>query len=112
MCTMLRGRMQLFASAHGSAKPSLTAHHHWQAGLGRALDPASDAEDVASGADVDLPLWMIRNLAARQMVTLRHVPAAQPSAIPWLPFVLIMLTDAAGHRCLRLFRSDPGIDSA
>ncbi len=52
-------------------------------GLGRALDPASDAEDVAQGADVDLPLWMVQNLAARQMVTLRCCPAVPTRHAPW-----------------------------
>lgn len=40
------------------------------AGLGRALDPASDLDDVVAGATVDIPLWMAHNLAARKLIHL------------------------------------------
>ena len=70
--------------------------YEWRAGLpsglGRALDPASDAEDVAQGADVDLPLWMVQNLAARQMVTLR---CFSPMALRLVPLHLW----PCGHPC-------------
>ncbi len=70
--------------------------HIGRAGLGRALDPASDAEDVAANADVDMPLWMVRNLAARQMVTLRRVPAMQRTASHPPPMVPAAPADAPG----------------
>ena len=65
-------------------------------GLGRALDPASDAQDVAQGADVDLPLWMIQNLAARQMVTLRWCPAP---ALRRLPLHRMARNHASTYAC-------------
>lgn len=41
------------------------------AGLGRALDPGADADDIASGTRQDLPLWLVRNIANRNMVELQ-----------------------------------------
>ncbi|GJP55058.1 hypothetical protein CLOM_g14046 [Closterium sp. NIES-68] len=38
-------------------------------GVGRALDPSTDADDLAAGAKVDLPLWMVPHLAKRNMVS-------------------------------------------
>ena len=40
------------------------------AGLGRVLDPASNKDDVAANTDVDIPMWMAQNLAARRLVQL------------------------------------------
>ncbi|CAI5489404.1 unnamed protein product [Closterium sp. Naga37s-1] len=38
-------------------------------GVGRALDPSTDADDLAVGAKVDLPVWMVPALAKRNMVS-------------------------------------------
>lgn len=42
-------------------------------GLGRALDPGADTDDIAAGTQVDLPLWLIRSIVNRHMVDL-HLP--------------------------------------
>lgn len=42
-------------------------------GLGRALDPGADSDDIINGTQLDLPLWMIREVAKRHMVDL-HLP--------------------------------------
>ena len=34
------------------------------------LDPASNKDDVAANTDVDIPMWMAHNLAARRLVQL------------------------------------------
>jgi hypothetical protein len=43
------------------------------AGLGRALDPGADEDDVAAGTRLELPLWMVHNLAVRGFVSLQCV---------------------------------------
>lgn len=43
-------------------------------GLGGALDPGADEVDVGVGARLELPLWLVRNLATRGFVSL-HMPA-------------------------------------
>ena len=43
------------------------------AGLGRALDPGADEDDVAGGTRLELPLWMVHNLAVRGFVSLQCV---------------------------------------
>lgn len=38
------------------------------AGCGRIIDPSSDSNDLAPGTVVDMPLWLIKSLAQRNMV--------------------------------------------
>eukprot|EP00850_Spirogloea_muscicola_P022381 SM000291S10859 [mRNA] locus=s291:33103:34557:+ [translate_table: standard] len=40
-------------------------------GIGRALDPSCDDDDLKKGAQVDLPLWMVQPLAGRNMIDVR-----------------------------------------
>ena len=44
------------------------------AGLGRALDPGADEDDVVAGTRLELPLWMVRNMAKRGFVSLQCAP--------------------------------------
>ena len=52
------------------------------AGVGRALDPGADTDDVAAGTRLDLPLWLLRNIANRNMVELQCAPAPLPPPRP------------------------------
>ena len=49
------------------------------AGCGRVIDPSSDSADLPAGAVVEMPLWLIRALAARNMVQVR--PAGSCAAL-------------------------------
>ncbi len=48
------------------------------AGVGRALDPSSGKEDVAAGARMDLPLWMLPMLVERDVVSVRCASSCLP----------------------------------
>uniref|UniRef100_A0A7S0RJI9 DNA replication complex GINS protein PSF3 n=1 Tax=Pyramimonas obovata TaxID=1411642 RepID=A0A7S0RJI9_9CHLO len=39
--------------------------------LGRALDPSCDDDDLKSGSEVELPFWLVKDLASRGMVLLK-----------------------------------------
>lgn len=40
-------------------------------GLGRQLDPSTSDEDLSTGSNVELPLWIIPELAVRNMVRVK-----------------------------------------
>ena len=49
-------------------------------GIGRALDPSTDAVDLPPDAHVELPLWLASLLAKRRMMSIRQTPPPPP---PW-----------------------------
>mmetsp|Transcript_344 Transcript_344/g.590 ORF Transcript_344/g.590 Transcript_344/m.590 type:complete len:197 (-) Transcript_344:655-1245(-) len=40
-------------------------------GLGRALDPSCDDDDLKAGSEVELPFWLVRDLSLRGIVSLK-----------------------------------------
>jgi GINS complex subunit 3 len=41
-------------------------------GLGRAIDPSCDDDDLKTGSEVELPFWLLRDLAIRGFVSLQR----------------------------------------
>mmetsp|Transcript_17788 Transcript_17788/g.24598 ORF Transcript_17788/g.24598 Transcript_17788/m.24598 type:complete len:184 (-) Transcript_17788:152-703(-) len=41
-------------------------------GLGRALDPSCDDDDLKEGAELELPFWLTKELATRGMLQLKN----------------------------------------
>lgn len=46
-----------------------TTFNFGAAGLGRDLDPSCSTPDLEEGTEVELPLWLVKALAPRRMVT-------------------------------------------